>query len=76
MIFYQILSFRDRIRRAIAQQINWFLKNCSDSQDIQELSRFHSGNTFQLEKLLILLTAENIRSPWTSFMVRNSRDNY
>lgn len=46
MIFYQILLFRDRIRRAIAQQINWFLKNCSDSQDIQELSRFHSGKYF------------------------------
>lgn len=51
MIFYQILLFRDRIRRAITQQINWFLKNCSDSQDIQELSRFHSGKYFPVGEI-------------------------
>lgn len=64
MIFYQILSFRDRIRRAIAQQINWFLKNCLDSQDIKELSRFHSGKYFPVGEIADTINSENIRSPW------------
>lgn len=51
MIFCQILLFRNRIHRDIVQQINWFLKNHSDSQDIQELSRFHSGKYFPVGEI-------------------------
>ena len=51
MIFCQILLFRDRIYRDITQQINWFLKNHSESQDIQGLSRFHSGKYFPVGEI-------------------------
>ena len=51
MIFCQILLSRDRIYRDITQQINWFLKNHSESQDIQGLSRFHSGKYFPVGEI-------------------------
>ena len=51
MIFCQILLSRDRIYRDITQQINWFLKNHSESQDTQGLSRFHSGKYFPVGEI-------------------------
>lgn len=67
MIFCQILLLRDRIYRDITQQINWFLKNHSDSQDIQGLSRFHSGKYFPVGEIADTINSGKHKIP-TDFL--------
>lgn len=55
--FCHLLIFRDTIHRDIIQQMYWFPKNDSDSQNIQGLSRFHSGKYFPLGEIADIINS-------------------